>query len=118
MSKQVAATFAAFKALPNLANKFTASATAGRVLFSPATKMGKTQLRVVATHVDQDNNKLHVATRVNSEATAPSFKEFVRKESANTNLATEIFDLNAEDKEEETKRLMNSMEEQAKEKIG
>ena len=106
------------KALPNILNKFTPSVKAGTPLFPSVPKYAAFQFRVVATHFDEENQRIHVALRVNREATAPALKEFINKESPSANLATEVFDLKAEDKKVEFDRMMDSMVTQAKEKIG
>ena len=55
--------------------------------------------------------------QVNSQAKSPGLQDWTKKNSTHGKLATESFDTNAKDKAAETKRVLESLEKQAKENV-
>lgn len=64
-----------------------------------------------------DNGWRIIILQVNTQAKSPGLRDWLRKNSSHAKLATERFDTQAPDEQEESKRVMNNLEKEAKERI-
>ena len=106
------------KALTNAAYKFTSAAVAGQRILPSRNKDSQFQCRIDAGHYDTTTKKLNITLQVNAQPKSPALQEWIKKNSTHGNLAKETFDTEAEDKEAEYHRVLDSMMAQAKNKLG
>ncbi|KAL8757397.1 MAG: hypothetical protein Q9184_004220 [Pyrenodesmia sp. 2 TL-2023] len=117
MSKAISAAFTKLKNINNLATKFSASAVEGHRIVPSRTKDADFEVRIDAGRYDPTTKALNVVLQVNSQAKSPALKEWARKNSTHAKLATATFKTDAEDKEAEALRMLEELEEQAKNNI-
>jgi len=118
MSKAVNGFVQKAKSLSNPASKFTASVAEGNRLLPSKTKDADFQLRIDAGRYDSTTKKLNVVLQANSQAKSPALKDWIKKNSTHGKLGTEAFDTAAADKDAEFNRILSSLAEQAKSKLG
>ncbi|KAF2800528.1 hypothetical protein K505DRAFT_355620 [Melanomma pulvis-pyrius CBS 109.77] len=106
------------KSLSNSASKFTPAAVEGHRILPTRVNDAKFQFRIDAGYYDPTTKKLNVNLQINSEAKNQALRNWARKHSTDDKLATEAFDTAAEDKTEEYNRVVESLGEQAKRKLG
>lgn len=102
----------------NLKNKFAAAWAAGsRILPSRSAKNDANyELRIDAGELINNRHR-NLVLQVNSQAKNTTLKEWVRKNGSHAKLATASFDTEAEDPDEEVKRVIAELERQAKDNI-
>ncbi|KAK2797207.1 hypothetical protein FQN51_008730 [Onygenales sp. PD_10] len=102
----------------DLVKKFRSIFTAGsRILPSRTTKNdAKFQLRIDAGELI-NNRYRKLILQVNTQATTPGLKDWIRKNGTHAKLAEEQFDTLAGDQEAEVDRVVENLEEQAKKKL-
>lgn len=104
------------KVISSFIQKVRDLAKGGRILPS-RTKDAEFQLRFDAGHYNDLTKKLLVHLQVNSQAKSPVLKDWVKKNSTHGNLASEYFDIGADDKDAELARFLSVMQEKAKNNI-
>ncbi|EFR05415.1 hypothetical protein MGYG_08427 [Nannizzia gypsea CBS 118893] len=115
MSRAVADFFKKARKEFNLAKKFRSIFSPGsRILPSRTSKNDtKFQLRIDAGELI-NNRYRQLILQVNSQATTPGLRDWVKKYGTHAKLAEERFDTLAEDPEAEVERVVESLEGQAK----
>jgi hypothetical protein len=106
------------QAIKNAPNKFTATAAEGSRIIPSRTNDAEFQLRIDAGHYDANTKALNVVLQVNSQANSPALRDWARKNSTHEKLATASFNTSAEDKEAEYARVLEALENEAKQKLG
>ena len=105
-------------ALTNASSKFTAAAVEGSRILPSKVKDAEFQCRIDAGHFDPVTKKLNVVLQVNSQAKSKGLQDWIKKNSTHAKLATESFDTTAEDQDAELKRVVGSLANQGKAKVG
>ncbi|KAL8850895.1 MAG: hypothetical protein Q9221_004208 [Calogaya cf. arnoldii] len=118
MSKTISSSITKIRSIPNGPTKFSASAKPGSRLLPSRTMDASVEVRIDAGHFDENTKRLNVVLQVKSQAKSPALVDFKKKEGTHAKLATESFDTTAKDKDAEADRVYDSMESQAKEKLG
>lgn len=118
MSKALSTFVNKAKGIKNAPTKFTATAAEGSRIIPSKNRDAEFQLRIDAGHYDESTKKLNVVLQVNSQATSPALREWVKKNSTHGQLATASFDTTAVDKDAELNKVLNSLQNQAKQKLG
>lgn len=93
----------------NAASKFVASAVEGSRLIPSKTKDAEVQVRIDAGHYDPVTKKLNVVLQLNSQATTPVFKEYIKKHGTHAKLATAQFDTATEDPDKEFSKVVDEL---------
>lgn len=102
----------------NASAKFTATAVEGSRIVPSKTRDAEFQFRIDAGHYDASTKKLNVVLQVNSQAKSPALRDWVNKSSTHGKLATAPFDTSADDKDAELAKVLDSLQSQAKGKLG
>lgn len=118
MSKAIGTFVSKAKSLSNPAAKFTPTATEGHRILPSKKKDPEFQCRIDADRFDPTTKKLNVVLQISSQATSPALKDWARKHPTHDKLATESFDTAAADKSAEYERVLASLGDQAKKKLG
>ncbi|KAF1964496.1 hypothetical protein BU23DRAFT_561891 [Bimuria novae-zelandiae CBS 107.79] len=118
MSKAIGAFVQKAKALSGSASKFTPGVADGNRILPSKSKDAEFQCRIDAGRYDPATQKLNVVLQINSQAKSPALRDWARKRSTHDKLATEAFDTAAKDKTAELDRVLESLEAQAKSKLG
>jgi hypothetical protein len=118
MSKTIGAFFTLLGRNFNMTTKFMAQRVPGsRIVPSKTPKHDENyQLRIDAGELIDDRFR-NVYLQVNADPKNTGLKDWVRANGTHAKLATETFDTKAEDPEEETSRVLKSLEEKAKNSI-
>lgn len=117
MSKALSENLNKIKAIKNAASKFSASASEGSRLLPSKNKDDAFQVRIDAGRYDQATKKLNVVLQVNSQASSPGLKDFIKKNSTHGKLATAQFDTAAPDKAAEMQRVIAELEAKGKQNL-
>ncbi|MCJ1479190.1 hypothetical protein MMC13_007874 [Lambiella insularis] len=118
MSKAVGTFVNKVQGIKNAQTKFTAAAVEGSRIIPSKNRDAEFQFRIDAGHYDESTKKLNVVLQVNSQATSPALREWVKKSSTHGQLATASFDTSAVDKDTELNEVLSSLQSQAKQKLG
>ncbi|KAK6365292.1 hypothetical protein LTR64_008805 [Lithohypha guttulata] len=102
----------------NAPTRFAPTASEGTRIIPSRSRDAELQLRIDAGHHDESTKRLNVVLQVNSQATSPALREYVKKNSTHGKLATASFDTSAEDKDAEFKKMLAALEDQARAKLG
>ena len=94
--------------------------TPGSRVFPPNTpkKNEEWGFRVDSGHYNEQSKELNAVLQINNEATAKALVAYREKHKAHAKLATEKFNIAAEDIWAEYTRFVDSMADQAKDKLG
>lgn len=118
MSKHLKSFSLKLKAFKGAAAKFNPACVQGHRIGPNRTKDAEHQFRIDAGHYNPLTKLLNVILQVNSQTTSEALIKYLKKNKAHGKLATEQFDTAAADQDAELVRVVESMEEQAKEKLG
>lgn len=100
--------------IKNAPAKFTATAVEGSRIIPSQNRDAEFQFRIDAGHYHESTKNLNVVLQVNSQATSPALRDWVKKNSTHSQLATAHFDTSADDKDAELDKVLNSLQIQAK----
>ncbi|KAI4147749.1 MAG: hypothetical protein L6R39_003023 [Caloplaca ligustica] len=118
MSKAIGNFAQKIKGIKNAPTKFKPSATEGSRILPSKTKDGEYQLRIDAGHYDEKTKLLNVVLQVNSQAKSPGLRDWARKNTTHEKLATASFDTGATDQKAEFNSVVDTLEKEAKKKLG
>jgi len=118
MSKALSKDLRNIKAIKNAASKFSATAPEGSRLLPSENKDPFFQVRIDAGRNELATKKLNVVLQVNSSATSPGSKDFIKKNTTHGKLATAQFDTTAPDKDAKLEKVISELEAGGKQKIG
>ena len=118
MSKALSTFVNKVQGINNASVKFTATAVEGSRIVPSKNRDAEFQFRIDAGRYDENTKQLNIVLQVNSQATSPALRDWVKKNSTHDKLATASFDTSADDKDAELNKVLNSLQNQAKQKLG
>lgn len=118
MSKALGTFVQKAQAIKNAPAKFSATTVEGNRILPSRTKDADFQFRIDAGHYNADTKHLNVVLQVNSQATSPALKDWIKKNSTHGKLATASFDTGAKDPHAEYIKVLEELEDSGKKSLG
>ena len=118
MSKSLTKFVEKAQAIKNASSKFTPAALESHRIIPSRIKDAEFQFRIDAGHYDEETKCLNVVLQVNSQATSPALKEWIKKHSTHEKLAIASFNTATTHLEKEYGKLLDTLQEARKKKLG